>query len=72
MNRQEYLKFAKARAEVYLELGEPIKAFTSFASDLNAHPETKNHSALELGLGLIIIGDLSTVEKMRKFINGFN
>jgi hypothetical protein len=53
-------------------MGDVQQAFTSMASDLGKHPETDHHSGIQVGMGLLIIGSLSTPEKMRKFIEGFN
>jgi hypothetical protein len=41
-------------------------------SDLGKHPETKGHLGIELGMMQMIGGHLSTNDKMRNFINGFN
>jgi hypothetical protein len=71
-NYQEQLEFAKQRAMQYIELGDVQNAYTSFASDMESHPETRGHSALDLGLVLMITGNLLTPEQMKKFIEGFN
>ncbi len=42
------------------------------ASDLNKHDETRDHRGIELGMELIMVGQLSTQREMRKFIEGFN
>lgn len=72
MNRAEHLAWAKQRALEYVEQGDMTLAFTSMASDLNKHEETCNHSALQLGTMLMVGGHLSTPDKMRRFIEGFN
>ena len=41
-------------------------------SDLGKHPDTEGHVGIQLGVSLMMIGDLDTPEKMRKFILGFN
>ena len=40
-------------------------------SDLQKHTETANHIGIQLGM-MEMNGRLSTMEEMRKFINGFN
>lgn len=42
------------------------------ASDMRKHPETKDHPAIMLGFRMLLAGQLSTKEAMRKFIEGFN
>ena len=41
-------------------------------SDLSKHPETANHSGIQLGMMMLMGGHLKTSEQMRTFINGFN
>ena len=72
MTRQEHLDWCKKRALEYCVMGDVQQAFASMGSDLGKHPETLNHSGITLGMGLLIIGDLNTPEKMRRFIEGFN
>lgn len=71
MNRTEHLAFCKERALEYLP-GDPQQAFNSMMSDLGKHNETRTHIAINIGMGLLIIGELSTPDQMRKFIVGFN
>jgi hypothetical protein len=70
--RQEHLEWCKRRAHEYLDSGDVQNAYASMASDLNKHPETQGHSAVSLGMMLMMSGNLSTTEEMRKFIDGFN
>lgn len=72
MTRDEHLLWAKARALAYVEADDLTNAFASMASDLRKHPEAENHTGLILGMSLLMAGHLSTKEKMRKFIEGFN
>ena len=72
MNRAEYLDWCKKRALEYIETGDLSQAYTSMASDLGKHSETKNHVAIQLGLRLLMTGKLNTPQEMRKFINEFN
>lgn len=66
--RAEHLAWCKKRALEYLP-GDPTQAFTSMASDLNKHEETRGHIGIELGMNLLMNG--ATAE-IRSFIEGFN
>ena len=70
--RAEHLEWCKARALEYVDAGNNEEAFTSMASDMRKHPETKDHAAIGLGLQLLLGGHLEGPVKMREFINGFN
>ena len=70
--RTEHLQWAKERALQYVDAGDLTNAFASMASDLSKHEETKSHTALELGMMLMVGGQLNTPEKMKEFILGFN
>lgn len=70
--REEHLMWCKTRALEYVDRGETQDAYASMASDLEKHPETAEHAAIGLGMAMIMSGHLSTPQKMRDFINGFN
>lgn len=72
MTRQEHLDWCKKRALQYVDNGDADNAFGSMMSDMKKHPDTSNHAALDLGMGLKMRGLLDTTEDMRKFIEGFN
>lgn len=72
MNRNEHVAWCKKRAHEYLERGDLMQAFTSMGSDLDKHPETKDHPGVKIGMGLLMIGSLSTGPEMRHFIDGFH
>jgi hypothetical protein len=72
MTRDEPMEWAKARAREYLDAGDRLNAWGSLVSDLGKHEETQGHPGVELGMGLLLLGDLATVEAMRRFIEGFN
>ena len=72
MNRTEHLQWCKNRALVYVDNNDLENAYASMVSDLNKHDETANHSVATLGISLMMCGHLSTPDKMRKFIEGFN
>ena len=56
MTRQEHLAWCKQRALEYVDNGDLTNAYASMASDLRKHPETENHSAIGLGIQLMMIG----------------
>ncbi len=66
MNRAEHLEWCKKRALEYVNNGDLQNAYASMAFDLNKHPETENHGAIQLGMMMLMGGHLSTPEKMRK------
>jgi hypothetical protein len=72
VTRAEHLEWCKRRALAYVDAGDNQQAFASMASDLNKHPETQGHSALELGMMMLIGGHLDSSDQMRRFIDGFN
>lgn len=72
MDRAEHLQWCKDRALEYVKMGDTKQAFASFSSDMSKHPETANHSALQLGFGLFFGGHLKTGDEMKKWINDFN
>ena len=72
MTREEHLEWCKDRALEYCDMDDIGEAWASFLSDMKKHPETEKHSALELGMMMLMAGHLSSPPKMRKFILGFN
>lgn len=70
--RKEHLEWCKKRALQYVDQGDLQQAFTSMASDLRKHPETENHSGMQMGMIFLMGGELDTPQKMRRFIEGFN
>lgn len=70
--REEHMAWCKERALEYVDREEISNAFASMGSDLNKHPETKDHTGIELGVSLLMIGELTSSHEMRKFIEGFN
>lgn len=72
MTREEHLQWCKERALEYVRRGEINNAITSMGSDLSKHPETKNHPGITIGVGLLMIGSLSTQRDAERFIKGFN
>lgn len=72
MNRQEHLEWCKSRALKYVDRDDCRNAWMSMASDLQKHKELKNHAAIELGMMMVMSGHLSTSQKIREFIEGFN
>lgn len=72
MNRTEHLQWCKQRALEYVAADQLGDAIASMASDLGKHPETRNHSAIQLMMRLAFAGHLSTREEVKRFIEGFN
>ncbi len=72
MDKQEHLSWAKGRAMEYIEKGDTTNTYTSLAADLGKHPDLEGHSAIMLGMRLMLIGKLSSTDEMRKFIQGIN
>lgn len=72
MTRNEHMEWCKKRAMEYVDAGDLQGAYASMASDLGKHPETEKHAAIGLGMAMLMGGQLSTPDKMRKFIEGFN
>ena len=70
--RAEHLAWCKQRALEYVNAGDLPQAMASMGSDLGKHPETAGHSAIQLGMMLLMGGHLNTQQAMRKFIEGFN
>lgn len=72
MTRTEHVEWCKLRALEYVDSGDLKDAYASMCSDLTKHPETETHSAMSLGMALMMGGHLDTEHEMRKFIEGFN
>ena len=73
MTRQEHLDWCKRRALAYVDQGDNESAFASMCSDFMKHEETKMHkSTNQLGMSLLISGNLASPEQMRDWINGYN
>jgi len=41
-------------------------------SDLSKHDELKNHKGIEMGVMLMLVGNLRTPRDVRRFIEGFH
>jgi len=72
ITRAEHLNWCKTRALELVDSGDLTLAYASMSSDLLRHPETETHAGIELGMMLIMAGELKTAHEMRKFIEGFN
>jgi hypothetical protein len=72
MTRDEHIEWCKQRALEYVDGGDINNALASMLSDLTKHDETKNHSAITIGVMLAASGHLSTPHEMRRFIEGFH
>lgn len=56
IGRAEHLEWCKDRALQYVDSGDLTNAYASMVSDLNKHPETKGHAAIELGMMMLMAG----------------
>lgn len=72
MTRADHLAWCKQRALEYCDKGDVGQAFASMASDMDKHPETAGHKAIEIGILMLMSGALSSAPEMRRFIEGFN
>lgn len=72
MTRDEHLAWAKARALEYADQGDATNAMASIGSDLQKHPDTANHAGIQLGMMMMMSGNLRGREEVRRFIEGFN
>ena len=72
MDRSEHLQWCKDRAMEYVKRGDIPQAFASMTSDLGKHPDTQGHPAIQLGAGLIMLGEMKTAQQARDYIEGFN
>jgi hypothetical protein len=71
MNRAEHLEWCKQRALECVGRGDIGEAFASFQGDMEKHPETRGHKALQMGTMLLIGGHLSSSKQMKDWIIGF-
>lgn len=72
MDRAVHLQWAKDRAFEYVQKGDLKNAMASMISDLRKHDELSHHPAIDLGMMMLMGGQLSTQGQMREFIEGFN
>jgi len=72
VTRDEHLAWCKQRALEYVDAGDLRNAFASMVSDLNKHEETRGHSGSELGMMMLMAGQLERTDDMRRFIEGFH
>lgn len=72
MTRAEHLQWCKDRALKYLDIGDTMNAFSSMMSDLRKHPDTENHFGIEMGMMLMMHGNMKSISDVKKFIVGFN
>jgi hypothetical protein len=70
VNRAEHLQWCKDRALEYAGRGDWPNAIASMASDLGKHPETKDHSGIELMTMLAMTGEFERPGELRRFIEG--
>jgi len=71
MDRAEHLQWAKGRALGLLDSGDIAGAVTSMLSDLE-HRDLRDHPGIEIGKMQMLTGLLTSPEKARDWITGFN
>lgn len=71
MTRAEHLQWCKERALALVESGDLQTALLSMSSDLQKHEGTAGHNGVQLGMGLLLLGQLATKQQMTDFIQGF-
>ena len=72
MTREEHLDWAKERALEYAKRGDIQQAVASMLSDLRKHPELERHAGGDLGMMLLMSGNMRDSLACEKWINGFN
>jgi hypothetical protein len=73
VSRHEHVEWCKQDALRYLEsTDDPASAFVVMAKNLEEHEETKDHSGIKIGVGLMMVGKLSNSLEMAQFIKGFH
>lgn len=72
MTKAAHLKWAKERAMEYVKQNDIINAMASIASNLQKHPETRGHLAMQLMTNLYLAGHLDDMLAMANFIDGIN
>jgi hypothetical protein len=70
--RAQHLEWCKKRALAYVDQGYLQQALSSMISDLRKHPKTADHPGIQLATGRMALGDLTTKDQVREFIEGFN
>lgn len=66
--REAHLQWCKLRALECLDNYDIATAFSSLASDLEKHEETRGHSSIRLGFGMLATGQMDTPEIFRQFV----
>ena len=70
-SREVHLQWCKERALFELKHGGIQDAVASMASDLRKHPQTENHSGIDIMVQMLMIGMLNE-KNIEKFISDFN
>ena len=68
----QHLEWCKKRALAYVDQGYLQQALSSMISDLRKHPKTADHPVIALAVGRMALGDPTTKEQVREFIEGFS
>lgn len=70
--REDHLQWCRDRAMNILAGGDVTGALASMLSDIKKHEETKNHPTIQLGIMLMMTGNLSSKKQAKDLIEGFN
>jgi hypothetical protein len=68
---EEHLAWCKQRALEYIDRGDVMNGLTSMMSDIEKHPEGKEHAGNKTGVMLMLTGNLSSPYEARRFIEGY-
>ena len=72
ITKEEHIKWCKERANREIDFyKDPKQGLISMMSDLEKHPETRNHSGIKIAALMLFSGQIRTVEEAKKFIDGF-
>ena len=70
ISRKAHLQACREEALRYCVQGDVLAAWLTLRDCLLRHPETQDHNAIFIGTLMLSLGQLSTPEQMRGFIEG--
>jgi hypothetical protein len=69
--RSAHIQNCKNEAYVYLDKNDFASAWAAFYKDMKENKLTENHPALVIGMHLVLSGHITTIEQLRKHIDGY-
>lgn len=72
ISRAEHLAWCKQRALECLNRSGVSDALASMGSDLDKHTETEKHPGIQIGVMMLMAGQLTHPQEMKRFIEGFH